>query len=51
MVGVAAVPGTVTGTGSLALSPMGFAGQGTVENRPGGLAGLSDGQIVFLVLV
>jgi hypothetical protein len=43
--------GTVTASGSVALPPMSFSGQGTVEDRRSGLAALSDGQIVFLVLV
>jgi hypothetical protein len=51
MIRVEAPPGEVSGTGSAALPPMKAAGQGTVEKRPTGLAALSDGQIVFVVLV
>ncbi len=43
--------GTVTGTGNVALPPMWASGQMTVKDRPKGLAALSDGGIVFLVLV
>jgi hypothetical protein len=42
---------TITGTGSVALPRMRFSGQGTVENPPRCRAALSDGEIVFLVLV
>ena len=51
IVGVAAVPGTVTGTLSLALPPMRFAGRGTVREPPSGQAERSIGQILALVLV
>ncbi len=43
--------GTLTGTGSVALPPMKVAGQMTVDDRPRGLATLSDGERVALVLV
>jgi hypothetical protein len=51
MVKVEAPPGEVPVTGGFALPPTGFAGQGTVEKRTADLAALSDGQIVFLILV
>jgi hypothetical protein len=51
MVGLAAVAGTVAGTVSLALPPMRFAGQGTVQEPLSGQAGRSIGQILALVLV
>jgi len=44
-------PTAIAFSGSVALRPFRVAAQGTVENRPTGLAALSDGQIVFLVLV
>jgi hypothetical protein len=50
-ISVEAATGEVTGTGSVAPPPMRAVGQGTVEKRPAGLAALSDGEIVFLVLV
>jgi hypothetical protein len=46
-----AFPAVIVASGGLVLSPMSIAGQGTVEDRPSGLAALSDGQIVVLVLV
>jgi hypothetical protein len=49
--GSVAIPTPIVGSGSLALPRVGFSGQGTVENRAGGLAALSDGQVVFLVIV
>jgi hypothetical protein len=42
---------TITAAGSMALPPMGFSGQGTVESRRRGRAALSDGETVFLILV
>ena len=44
-------PTVITGSGGVTLPKMRVSGQGTVENRRSGLAALSDGQIVFLVLV
>jgi hypothetical protein len=46
-----AVPGTVTGTGELAMPAMGTSGQGTVEEPSSGHAERSIGQILALVLV
>jgi hypothetical protein len=46
-----AAVGTITASASLALPRIGIAAQGTVENPPRGLAGLSDGQMLALVLV
>jgi hypothetical protein len=51
IVGMAAVAGKVTGTVGLALPPMRFAGQGTVQEPPSGQAERSIGQILALVLV
>jgi hypothetical protein len=42
---------TVTASISLTMQPMRVYGQATVGNRPAGLAALSDGQILALVLV
>ena len=44
-------PTVITGSGGVVLPKPSLSGQGTVENRRSGLAALSDGQIVFLVLV
>src|ERR1039457_6677000 len=51
--GIASVTGvgTVTASGSVAMPPMRTAGQMTVKNRSSWIVGLSDGQLVFLVLV
>ncbi len=46
-----AFPAVMVASGGLVLSPMSIAGQGTVEKRRTGLAALSDGQILALVLV
>jgi hypothetical protein len=46
-----AVVMTIAGSGGVVLPKMGLSGQGAVGNRRSGLAALSDGQIVFLVLV
>ena len=43
-------PTVITGSGGVVLPKPSLSGQGTVENRRNGLAALSDGQIVFLVL-
>jgi len=43
--------GTITARGSIALPRMGIAAQGTVEDRRGWLAGMTDGQKVAVVLV
>ena len=44
-------PTVITGSGGVVLPKPSLRGQGTVENRRSGLAALSEGQIVFLVLV
>jgi hypothetical protein len=46
-----AVVMTITGSGGVVLPKVGLRGQGTAESHRSGLAALSDGQIVFLVLV
>ena len=51
MVTAEAVPGTVTGTGELAMPPMGMSGQGTVEEPSSGHAERNIGQMLALVLV
>jgi hypothetical protein len=44
-------PTVITGSGGVTLPKPSLSGQGTVEDRRSGLAALSDGQLVFLVLV